>query len=588
MSRKTNEPLYQLRYPVAGLIRLGVLLGGVGALTSLLPFVAIVELGRVLLSPGPLDIERVAITALVIALALVLGWLCTGLALWATHVADHRMQAALRRDLVRVLGRVPLGWYSDKTSGAIRKAVQNDLEDLHHLVAHHDVERIAALVLPASGLLYLCWLDWRLMVLAVVTFPVYAVAYVWMMRGFGDKMVQLDASFSRVSAAIVEFVHGITVVKAFGQTGRAYQGYREAVHDFSERYAGWVRPLLRLEALSSLALSAPVILLATLAGGAWFLSRGWVGPLDVMAAALVGMALPQTLLTFNQGMVAQRNAQAAAKRIASLLSTELLPESRHPRQPAGSAVEFEQVSFRYGDGHEVLSDISLHCRPGTVTALVGRSGAGKSTLATLVPRFHDVGAGTVRIGGVDVREIAPEVLYRKVGFVLQNAQLVRGTVRDNLCLGRPDAEDSAIIEAARAARIHDRIVALPRGYDSVIGEDAVFSGGETQRLSIARMLLADTPILILDEATAHADPESEARIQDALSVLAKGRTVLVIAHRLASVMTADHIAVLDGGRITELGGHEALLRRDGLYAHLWRLQTGPAEEASEWEREARA
>lgn len=588
MNHTSNQPLYELRRPVAGLIRLGVILGGVGALSSLLPFIAIVELGRVLMAPGPLDTVRVAMIVAVIGLALLLGWLSMGLALWATHLADHRMQALLRRELVRVLGRVPLGWYSDKTSGAVRKAVQNDLEDLHHLVAHHDVERVAAIVLPAGGLLYLLWLDWRLMLLAVVTLPVYAVAYARMMRGFGDKMTQLDASFSEVSAAIVEFVNGITVVKAFGQSGRAYEGYQNAVRNFSEHYAGWVRPLLRLEALSSLALSAPVIMLSTLAGGAWFLANGWVGSVDVMAATLVGMALPQTLLTLNQGLVAQRNAQAAAKRIASLLAVEPLPVSCHPRRPVGATVEFEQVSFRYADDHEVLSNISLSCRPGTVTALVGRSGAGKSTLAMLVPRFHDVSAGTVRVGGVDVREIAPSVLYRKVGFVLQNAQLVRGTVRDNVCLGRPGADQAAVIEAARAARIHDRILTLPRGYDSVIGEDAVFSGGETQRVSIARMLLADTPILILDEATAHADPESEAHIQDALSTLAWGRTVLVIAHRLASIVAADQIAVIDGGRIVEQGTHDRLLEADGLYARLWRLQTFVESEGGEREEAARA
>lgn len=228
------------------------------------------------------------------------------------------------------------------------------------------------------------------------------------------------------------------------------------------------------------------------------------------------------------------------------------------------------MQFGYDPQHLILRGVDLHCPAGTVTALVGASGAGKSTLAKLVPRFHDVTAGQVRLGGIDVRDIAPETLYQQVGFVLQDAQLVHGSVADNLRLGRPDASDDALHAAARAAQIHARIMALPRGYASVIGEDAILSGGEAQRLSIARTLLADTPVLVLDEATSHADPESEALIQDALSALAKGRTVLVIAHRLASISGVDQIVVLDQGKVLECGRHHDLLQADGAYARLWR------------------
>ena len=559
-----------LRQPVMGMIRAGTGLGGLGALTGLVPFIGIVELGRALLRPGPADPgELVAIAAVVMA-GLVVGWGCTGGGLWLTHIADHRLQAILRQALVRKLGRVPLGWYSDQTSGAIRKAVQSDLDDLHHLIAHHYVELAGAILLPAGGLAYLMWLDWRLALLAVATLPVYGAAYAWMMRGFTDKMTQLDASFSRVSAAIIEFVHGIAVVKTFGQTGRAHQGYQRAVRDFGERYAGWVRPLLQLEAISSMALSTPVILLVSLSGGAAMIARGWIGPVDLLAEVLVAVALPQTILTLNQSLTAERKAVAAADRIAGLLDTPELPCSPSPRRPEGGEVRFESVSFRYDGARDALSGVTLCCRPGTVTALVGPSGAGKSTLAKLVPRFYDVTEGAVLVGGIDVREIAPDRLYRHVGFVLQDVQLVHGTVADNLRLGRPSASDAEMVAAARAARIHDRIVTLPRGYQSVVGEDAIFSGGEAQRVSIARTLLADTPVLILDEATAHADPESEAQIQDALSVAARGRTVLVIAHRLATIRGADRIVVLEAGRIVEQGRHAELLAAGGTYTRMWR------------------
>lgn len=213
--------------------------------------------------------------------------------------------------------------------------------------------------------------------------------------------------------------------------------------------------------------------------------------------------------------------------------------------------------------------MSLRLTPGTVTALVGPSGSGKSTLASLVTRFHDVTGGRITVGGADVREIASERLYRHIGFVLQDVQLLRTSVRDNIRLARPDASEEEVREAARAAQIDRRIEALPRGYDSVVGEEAVLSGGEAQRVSIARALLADAPVLVLDEATAFADPESEAAIQDAIARLVRGRTVLVIAHRLPTIVEADQIAVLSGGRITERGRHPELLAENGLYARMW-------------------
>ena len=565
-----------LKRPVNPLIRLGVLFAAVGALVNLVPFIGLTELARLLLASDAARHTLWSWAALVV-ISLSLGWMANGVALWLTHVADHRLQAGLRDAMVRKLGRVPLGWYSDTTSGAVRKVVQDDLEDLHHLVAHHAVELTAAVVTPLAGLVWLASLNGYLVVLAVLTLPVYALAYALMMRGFGSKMQLLDQSMTRVSAAIVEFVHGIAVVKAFGRSGQAHRSYQQAVNQFSQQYAGWVRPLLRLEALSSMALSVPLILLASLGVGSLLLARGWVTPLELFAETLVAVVIPQSLLVINQSLTAQRTALAAAARIEALLNIDELPSPTACQSPEGSAITFDNVQFGYDPAHLILDGITLHCPAGTVTALVGASGAGKSTLAKLVPRFHDVNAGRVLVGGADVRQIDPHQLYRHVGFVLQDAQLVHGSVAENLRLGRPEASDEDVQAAARTAQIHTRIEALPRGYQSVIGEDAIFSGGEAQRLSIARTLLADTPVLILDEATSHADPASEALIQDALSALARGRTVLVIAHRLASIRGVDQIVVLDHGRVVECGRHPDLLHADGAYARMWRATTPDLE-----------
>jgi ATP-binding cassette subfamily B protein len=411
----------------------------------------------------------------------------------------------------------------------------------------------------------------------VATIPLFAGAYAWMERGADDTMRDLDASNSRLGSAVVEFISGIAVVKAFGQARKAHAAYREAAAEYTDSFAAWVRPNTRIEALAGLAISAPVVGLVTVAGGAWFVDQGWVTPGEALAGVLLAFVIPIAIEPLGFGALNQRTAAAAALRIQQLLDVAPLPMSSSPQRPAGHRVEYDDVRFSYDgadddgvdDRHDVLHGVSFTCEPESVTALVGPSGSGKSTLATLLPRFHDVTAGAIRIGGVDVRHIDPAELYRHVGFVLQDVQLLGGSIRDNVALGRPEATDTEIQDACRAAQIHDRITALPRGYDSVVGQDVRLSGGEAQRVSIARALLADTPILVLDEATAFADPESEAAIQDALAHLVGGRTVLVIAHRLSTITGADRIVVLDRGRVVETGTHTDLLAARGQYARMW-------------------
>ncbi|MDL9945264.1 ABC transporter ATP-binding protein [Gordonia sp. ABSL11-1] len=578
-AQQSAAALRSLLEPVRTRIRVAQILQVIASAATVIPFIGIVELGRTLLGDGAVDTGRVWLIVWVVTAGLGARAFFSGLALAVTHFADVDLQAILRRRITAKLSRLPLGWFTRTTSGQVRKATQHDVGELHYLVAHADVETTAAAATPLFALIYCFVLDWRLGLLAVATLPLYAIAYAWMVKDSTEQMAKMNAALARISSTIVEFVSGVSVVKTFGQTGRAHKAFVDAADEFNDDFAGYVGPMLRIEALSMLMLSAPLVLLVNLGGGYWFVRSGSVDPIEVLGSTLVALILPATLLTVSMAMYSRREAAAAAQRLVELFDLPELEISTTPSVPQGNTVEFLDVSFAYpGDAAaaevRALESVSATLHPGTVTALVGPSGSGKSTLATLLPRFADPDEGAVMIGGVDVRDIAPEELYRHVGFVLQDVALLGVSVADNIRLGRPEAGLDEVIAAARTANIDDRIRQLPNGYDAIADVDAHFSGGEAQRISIARALLSDAPILVLDEATAFADPDSEAQIQEAVARLMVGRTVLVIAHRLGSITHADNIIVLDGGRVVETGIHAELAGGDGLYASMWRAYLG--------------
>lgn len=541
----------------------------VGALAALAPYLAVVGIARELLADAPADRGAVWSWVVVAGLGFLIRTGCAAAAYTISHRADADVAAGLRRAMADRLGRVPLGWFTARSSGRVKRALTDDVTAIHHLVAHAINDLVAAVVTPVVALVYLFVLDWQLALVCLVPLIAWFVLTAVMSRDEAARMARWNAELEKVDAAVIEYVDGIAVVKAFGQADRAQDRYRRAGDDLARFLGEWIGPMHRLEAVASVLISPPVLLVVALGAGVWLGTE----PAELIAFTMLVVGLGAPVLAIGFGALAMQVARAAADRIAGVLATPELPHARVPVVPNGTRVDFEGVRFSYDGRGYALDGIDLTLAPGSVTALVGASGSGKSTLARLLPRFWDVDAGSVRIGGVDVRDLAEHELYRHIGFVFQETSLLRTSIRDNIALARPAADAATIEAAARAAAIHERILTLPRGYDSEVGVDAQLSGGEAQRIAIARAIVADAPILVLDEATAFADPESEAAVQDALSRLIAGRTLLVIAHRLHTIRGADRIVVLSRGRVVETGHHDELLAAAGEYARMWAAQT---------------
>ncbi len=545
------------------------LLSAVSSLAGMAPLVAVVEVSRRLLL-GDTNVWPIIIVAIVALAVKQLGVLAAGV---MTHLADIQVSFRIRRELLVKLSKVPLSWFSDRNSGIVKKAVEDDVAALHRLIAHSIVELSAAAVPPLVAFVYLFALDWR-MALAVLL-PVFAglAAYQRAMAGAETKYPEFMDWLARLNGAAVEFVNGIGVVKAFGTPGAASRRFQEVSRNFAHFFLDWAKSTSTASVTAEILLSPPSILLVVATTGGILTANGDLSLVDFIAFLVFGTVITSGWMTVLMSVHPLVTALKVYRGIRELLATPELPTPDEPVEldptAAGPVVRMRGVRVTYGDT-VALTGIDLHLDRGTITALVGPSGSGKSTLAKLLPRFNDPCEGSVELYGVDLRRIDPAELYRHVAFVFQDSHLLSAmSIRDNIRLGRPGADDAAVRDAAGKAQILSRIEKLPRGLDSVVGRDAALSGGERQRVCIARAILADRPILVLDEATASADPENEARIQDALSEVARGRTVLVIAHRLSTIRGADAIVVLDGGRIAERGRHSELLENNGIYARLW-------------------
>ncbi|ONF62085.1 ABC transporter ATP-binding protein [Amycolatopsis keratiniphila] len=567
----TTPTTARLLRPFAGSFAAVVVLQIVGAVSGLAPLVAVVELGRALLTPGPVDEGRVWTAVIAGAAGLFVRLVLTAASSGIGHLLDGRVQLTFRRLLADRLGRVPIGWFSGRRTGELAKVVGEDVGAVHPFIAHTPGELVSAFVVPLVSLGYLLTIDWRLTLITLIP-VVLAVALVPLMMTPSRlrEQEEFDRGMAGISDSVVEFVQGIAVVKTFGGAGRAHRRFRTAADDFVATFTRWVRGMAGPAAGMQLALSPPFVLLVVLIGGTLLITGDGLAPVDLLPFLVLGLGLTAPVAALGHGFDELQAARRATGRIRDVLAVQPLPEPESPLVPQGHRVELRDVRFGYEADREVLHGIDLVLEPGTVTALVGPSGSGKSTLVTLLPRFFDPTEGKVLLGGVDLREIGSQELYRKVSFVFQDVRLLRASVADNIALAVPHADLDDVVRAARLANIHDRILELPRGYETVLHEETGLSGGEAQRISLARALLADTPVLVLDEATAFADPQTELAVRRALATAREDRTLLVIAHRLETVVDADTVVLLENGTIAERGKPADLLTGNGKFAAFWR------------------
>ncbi len=549
-------------------------LAAVSALVALLPFWYIWKILREVLSVAPhyetaAGLAHDGWMAVMFAIAAFLIYIA---ALLCSHLAAFRIATNLQLAAVEHLARLPLGFAEQFGSGRLRKIIQDSTGATEAFLAHQLPDKYAALATPVGLLVLLLRFDWRLGLLSLAPVALGFLILLSMTgRRMAEKMRQYNNALATMSNEAVEYVRGIPVVKTFGQSVFSFKKFKGAI----DEYEKWVVAYTREMQVPMLFYTAAINgVFAFLIAGAVLLTKNGVTSAFLLNLLFYIVITPVISLTLTKIMYMSENnlmVADALERIDSLLDAKPLTESPAPLHPADSSVTLEDVHFSYDGKTNAIDGISLHIEPGQTVAFVGPSGGGKSTLANLISRFFDVNSGQIQIGGVDVRDLAKSELMDTVSFVFQNSRLVKASIFDNVKLGRPTATDAEVLAALEAAQCRDILEKLPQGAHTVIGTRGLYlSGGEQQRIAIARAILKNAPILILDEATAFADPDNEARVQAALARLAQGKTVILIAHRLSTVANADCIFVIENGRIAESGKRDELCEQNGLFAKMWR------------------
>lgn len=550
------------------------ILSAISALVALLPFVYIWKVIREILdvSPNYGDAQNLTHNGWMAVLSAVAAILIYVAALICSHLAAFRVQANIRMKAMHHIVILPMGFMDSMGSGKARKTVYESSAATETYLAHQLPDKANALATPVGLLILLLVFDWRLGLLSLL--PVVAAFIIMsVMTGkrMAKKMEEYNNALGQMAGEAVEYVRGISVVKTFGQSVFSFKQFKESIDNYEKWVIAYTKDL-RFPMMCYTTLVNGIF--AVLIAAALVMTSDGVTNEFLLNLMYYIIITPVITLTLTKIMYASENKLIVAdsmSRIDSILEMQPLPEAEHSKHPKDNSVELSEVSFRYKDAdRNALNDISLTIKAGEHVAFVGPSGGGKTTLASIVARFWDVTGGSVKVGGVNVKDISKEELMDTVSFVFQDSRLLKTSILDNVRMAKPDASREEVLKTLHDAQCDDILEKLPNGVDTVVGAKGVYlSGGEQQRISIARVMLKNSPILILDEATAFADPDNEAKVQAAFNVLAKGKTVLMIAHRLSTVTGADRIIVVKDGRVADCGTHDELKNRDGLYSKMW-------------------
>lgn len=549
------------------------ILSGVSAAFALIPFYFLWRIIKEVLTVMP-DFSKAAglihngwMAVLFAALSLVI-YIC---ALMCSHLAAFRVQANLRKAMLHHVITLPLGTLEKEGSGKVRKTIQECSGATETFLAHQLPDMVGAYVTPLGLVVLLFAFDWRFGLICLIPIALSFVVMMVFMTGptLKVKMQEYQNALEDMSNEAVEYVRGVPVVKTFGQTVYSFEKFKKSIDRYSEWAISYTKSMRIPMCLLTILING--IFAFILAAGIWF-TKGGISTTLVLNILFYIILTPILTVTMTKIMFQSENnmlLEDAMKRMDNILSLEPLKETQNAKNPKENSVELRHVSYSYDERTQALKDISLSIKGGQTVAFVGPSGGGKTTLANVISRFFDVKEGEVLIGGVNVKDIGKEKLMETVSFVFQNSRLIKGTILDNVKLGKPDATEEEVMTALRQAQCMDIVEKMPDGVHTVIGTNGVYlSGGEGQRIAIARALLKNAPIIILDEATAFADPDNEVRVQAAFKELAKDRTVIMIAHRLSTVTSADCIYVLKDGSIAEHGTDSELKNKGGIYAEM--------------------
>lgn len=556
-----------------GKMILSVLFAVISVAGGLVPYLGVYEI-ILLFFEGKAVPQAIVLWVAVSAGGYVIKLLFHGISTSFSHVSAYRILESIRLELSRKLMRAPLGTVLSQTAGNLKNVIMDRVETIELPLAHMIPEGISRLLLPVCVFGYILIMDWRIALAALVCVPLGGAVYAVMMRSYGSQYDKYMKASNHVNSVIIEYTEGIQVIKAFNQSAGSYRKYEEAVKSFKEFTLDWFRSTWGLMNLGSAIL--PATLLGVLPAGILLYLNGALTPAQITLAIILSMSIIGPASWFTIAVNDFKSIQYAINDVNEILGMPELSEAEESVRLSGYDIQLQDISFAYNDKHgDVLEEISLAIPQGSFTALVGPSGSGKSTVARLIARFWDVSKGSISIGGEDIRRIPFSQLSEVVSFVSQENFLFNCSLLENIRLGNPAAADEEVFAAGKAACCDEFIGRLENGWDTTAGEaGGRLSGGERQRIAIARAILKNAPIVILDEATAFTDPENEAQLQASIAALTEGKTLLVIAHRLSTIKDADNIVVLNDGKIEAQGKQQELLKNCSLYKEMWESHIG--------------